>query len=480
MKSFRRQLIVQVLVPVAVLTVALFWMVFASIQELLETRLEKEIELVARSLRGPVEGALRERDPGQLADALEAVSEIGRVYGAAVYDAEGRRIAMAGEAVPGPAEQVRAAALVALGEQGGQYEQFAGEAVYSYFVPLSPSLGRIDGLLQVVREQSEIQQRLESLRGLSLAVMLGALGLLLAVMLLAHQFALVRPIRRLLGDMQHVERGDRQWRARQAGPRELAQLGAGLNRMLDALDRAEGELAARRRTEQAMQLELEKQKAQAALGRFSAGVAHELGAPLSVIQADVRRLDDALADDDARRRLQRVRAQLGRTRELVGQLMRLVREDGGRADRLDPADAVESAVGGARPEAESRGVDLETDIERGMCVEGLGIRIEHAVLNLVRNALQAASGRVVVSLVAADGKAKLVVDDDGPGIEHGREETIFRPFASRRAANGGTGLGLTIVRTVAELHGGQVRAGRSERLGGARFEMHLPLSGAPR
>lgn len=474
MKSLRKQLLAYVLLPVAALTALLIWMTFVSVESLLEGRLEKEIELVARSLRMPVEGALRERDPQRLRDALGAVSEIGRVYGAAVYDAGGRRIAVAGDAIPGPAEQVQAAELVTLGEEVGEYAEFAGESVYSYFVPLSVSFGRIDALLQVVRAESDIRLRMERTRLLGVAAMVGGLGLILAVLLIGHQVALMRPVRLLLDDMRRVEQGDRGWRARVRSPRELAQLAGGLNHMLDALDQAESEVMQRRDAELELNERMRQQQSQAALGRFSAGVAHELGAPLTVIKADVRRLEDSVADNEGRRRLARIGEQLQRTRQLVEQLMSLVRERPGRFEVFDLAAVVDRAIHGARPEAESRAIELQYDQLGPVEIPGLAVRIEHAVLNLVRNALQAADSRVRVRVERAGEQAKVVVEDDGPGLDPARRESAFEPFSSGRKTGHGTGLGLTIVRTVTEIHGGEIRVERSTDLGGCRFEINLP------
>jgi len=474
MKSLRKQLIAYVLLPVAALSALMFWMTYVSVESLLEGRLEKEIELVARSLRMPVEGALREGDPERLRDALGAVSEIGRVYGAAIYDAEGRRIAVAGDAMPGRAEQIQAAELVAVGEELGQYEEFAGRAVYSYFVPLSVSFGRIDALLQVVREESDIRHRMERTRWLGVAAMLVGLGLILVVLLVGHQVALMRPVRLLLDDMRRVEQGDRSRRAQVRSPLELARLASGLNHMLDALDRAEAEVAHRREAELDLNERMRRQESQAALGRFSAGVAHELGAPLTVIQTDARRLEQSVVNEDGQRRLQRIGEQLSRTRQLVEQLMSLVREEPGEFDTLDLSAVVARAVDGARPEAENRGIGLGYESAHSVRVQGLGVRIEHAVLNLVRNALQSAQTQVRVSVDRQGDAARVVVEDDGPGLHPDRRKTAFEPFRSDRGSGRGTGLGLTIVRTVTEVHGGEIRVDRSEDLGGCRFEMRLP------
>jgi len=477
MKSLRRLLVVYVLLPVAALLAVLVGMTFASVENLLEGRLKKEIELVARSLRMPIEGALRDGDRDRLQEALGAVSEIGRVYGAAVYDAEGRRIAVTGEAMPGPAEQVRAAELVAVGEELGQYDDFAGRSVYSYFVPLSMSLGRIDALLQVVREESDIRTRLNDLRRDGIFVAVAGLVLVFGVLVLGHRQALIRPVRQLLADMRNVERGNRSWRARVQSPEELARVARGLNHMLDALDRAEQEVSARQAEEARLRERMRRQESQAALGRFSAGVAHELGAPLTVIQTDAQRLHQTASDSDSRRRLRRIGDQLSRTRQLVEQLMSLVREPEAEPERCDLAEIVSRAVIGAKPQAESRGLLLHCAVLERTPVTGLPVRVEHAVLNLVRNALQAARQRVEVHLQSDQGVARVVVEDDGPGLDPARARRVFEPFHSDRPPGRGTGLGLTIVRTVAELHGGRVEVERSRRLGGSCFVLRLPQAG---
>lgn len=472
--SLRKHLVLYVFVPIAVVTTLLVWTAYLTVENLVENRLEKEIELVARSLRMPVEGALREGNPRRLGEALGAVSEIGRVYGAIVYDSEGRRIAVAGDAMPGPAEQIQAAELVALGEERGGYARVAGEAVYSYFVPLSTRLGRIDGLLQVVREESDIERRLGQIRIIGSATLIGTLAVMLLVLILGHRIALMKPVERLLTDMRRVERGDRAWRANVGSPRELAQLASGVNHMLDALDQAESEVAERRRAEVRLNERIQQQEREAALGRFSASVAHELGAPLSVIQADVRRLAPKIDDDDGQRRLGRIRDQLERTRRLISQLMGLVREQPARPEPVDLARVVERAVDGARPEADSRGISIELGALDARPIEGVAIRIEHAVLNLVRNAVQAARQRVAVSLSSDETGVSVVVEDDGPGVSPELREEIFEPFESRRRDGSGTGLGLSIVQSAAEVHAGDVVVGASDRLGGSRFELRFP------
>src|SRR5690625_5084611 len=107
-KSLRFQLVVLLLLPLALFGATAVWFTWEGVESLVEKRLQKEIELVARALRVPVEQALQRGQVDSIRRSLDAVFEIGRVYGAYVYDSDGKRIAAAGEARPGLPEQMAA------------------------------------------------------------------------------------------------------------------------------------------------------------------------------------------------------------------------------------------------------------------------------------------------------------------------------------------------------------------------------------
>lgn len=476
LNSLRTRLFVQILLPLILLAAAVVWMTFHAVEGLIERRLEKEIELVARAIRMPVQQAYADGDLVRVAQSLNAVFDIGRVYGANVYDADGRRVVIAGDARPGPREQVQAAELVELGMEVGEYARLGGEAVYSYFVPLTGRTGHIIGLLQVVRQESDMALQLSEVRQRGWWVWGGVVVLMILVVLIGHRQAVSRHVRSLLDSMSRVEAGDRDHRTDVHGPSELADLGAGLNRMLDAIAAMERQLDQQRREHLRMTERLREQEKLAALGRFSSGVAHELGAPLTVIDGDARRLEQGEGlDDDARRRLNRMRTQIQRTRQLIGQLMEFVRGDEPASRPVRIARLFERVLGGIAPERESRAVELEAtagppDLE----VSGYEVRLEHALLNLVRNALQSASRQVRVHADRdQDGRVWISVEDDGPGVPEGLGEKIFEPFHTRRPGGEGTGLGLAIVRAVAEEHGADIVVDRSPVLGGARFTLRF-------
>lgn len=472
------QLVLLVYLPLSIASTAVVWKTFDVVEALVERRLEKEIELVARTMRLPVEQALRAGNLREMEQALNATFEIDRVYGAYVYDADGRRIALAGSSRPGPRNREEAAEMVQQGEELGRYLELSGEPVFSYFVPLTGISGTIDGLLQVVRLESEISESLERLRQRGWVVWFIVLLGLLGIVVLGHRVVVGRPLERLVGSMSRVERGEREHRAAETGPHELRTTALALNRMLDAIETMQQALDSERLRHQELSARMREQQHLATLGRFSSGVAHELGAPLTVIDGDARRLLQKAdsGDADTRRRLGRMREQIRRTRDLIAQLMEFVRGEQRRKSRIRAATVLDRVRVGVRPEAESRDVCIEVmDVDPDLAVDAYPIRLEHALLNLARNAVQAARHRVCIGAKSGDGTVVFFVEDDGPGVPEDVRERIFEPFHSGRKNGRGTGLGLAIVKSVAEDHGAQVVVRTSPELGGSRFELVMGL-----
>ena len=102
--------------------------------------------------------------------------------------------------------------------------------------------------------------------------------------------------------------------------------------------------------------------------------------------------------------------------------------------------------------------------------------IRGAILNLVRNALQAApraTGRVRLSALAAGRDVSIRIEDNGPGVPEGQREEIFAPFFTTKQK--GTGLGLALVQKTIRAHQGTIRVEEST-LGGATFVVSLPAA----
>ncbi len=246
-----------------------------------------------------------------------------------------------------------------------------------------------------------------------------------------------------------------------------------LDRIVAALNEAGGRLATARERAAGMAARVAEAERLAALGRVTAGVAHEIRNPMAALRL---RAENALAGDPARLRpaLEFSLAQVARVDRLVGELLAMTQ---GRAPQREPVDLRALAARRAeehRERAAAAGVHLllEGDaVTARLDPELIGRALDNLLLNALRHT--PAGGTVRVRVSGGGGMARLVVSDTGPGVEPGLRARLFEPFATGRAD--GIGLGLAIARELAQAHGGRLRL---EAEGpGATFVLELPDAG---
>lgn len=140
--------------------------------------------------------------------------------------------------------------------------------------------------------------------------------------------------------------------------------------------------------------------------------------------------------------------------------------------RVQVAPLLEAAAGHA---TRRDGPRLVMDCEPGLTVEANAAALELAVRNLMANAMRHGKRQVCVRATCEDQGLRLQVDDDGPGISPAHREHVFAPYVRLHDTPGGFGLGLAMVKTVAERHSGHVCIGDSE-LGGAAVTLWVPAA----
>ena len=220
---------------------------------------------------------------------------------------------------------------------------------------------------------------------------------------------------------------------------------------------------------------------------FLATVGHELRTPLTSIRGYIETLLDGDVDaGTARKFLEIARNEALRLGRLVDGMLDFSLLDLSPAAavvrRADLGEITQAAIDALAPAAAARGIVVRSTLR-----VGLSARIEpdaymHAVVNLIENALKYGrdGGRVDVSVQLRDTMAAVCVEDDGAGVPEAERESIFAlraRGASMRAAPG-RGIGLAIVRTIAERVAGRVWAEQSA-YGGARFVLEIPLAHQP-
>lgn len=220
--------------------------------------------------------------------------------------------------------------------------------------------------------------------------------------------------------------------------------------------------------------------------RFVSDAAHQLRTPLAGLKSQTELALAEAADPALKARLQRVHDSATRSAHLVNQLLTLARAEPestlaqGRA-RIDLVKLAAEPAAELVPRARQAGIDLgfEDQVGAPLFVLGNALLLREALVNLIDNALRYAGrgANVTVRVRALAGQAQIEVEDDGPGIAPADRERVFQRFARATNAGDGCGLGLAIVREIAERHAGSVHLeGNAPR--GLRVLLRLPLAAA--
>lgn len=217
--------------------------------------------------------------------------------------------------------------------------------------------------------------------------------------------------------------------------------------------------------------------------RFTGDAAHELRTPLAALRTQAEVALSTASDERRARALQQVVEGVERATRLVEQMLLLARLDAADAARSfapqDLAAVCAPAVAEAAGRGRARGAHVVLEGDSRPRASGDAVMLGVLVRNLLENALRHApdGGRVRVRLGTDAGAAILTIEDSGAGVPADLRERIFDRFFRGGDARGpGSGLGLSIVRRIVELHGGTIGASRSEDLGGLRVDVRLPAS----
>lgn len=210
----------------------------------------------------------------------------------------------------------------------------------------------------------------------------------------------------------------------------------------------------------------------AAMGHLAAGLAHEIRNPLSSIAGSVQILRMGLEAEEDRALCDIVLRESSRLEELVSDMVDLARRRQPQVQLTDAGGLVSDVVELMRRSGRAGGdVAIRRLGELSAWVRADPAQLRQMVWNLVRNAVQAsAAGAEVRVEVRVDSRVRLVVEDDGEGIDSDGRKQLFDAFFTTRSQ--GTGIGLAVVKRIADDHGFAVEVD-SDAGEGARFEIDL-------
>ena len=221
----------------------------------------------------------------------------------------------------------------------------------------------------------------------------------------------------------------------------------------------------------------------AVAGELAGAIAHEINQPLAAILSNAEAADIALESGRATPGLLRsivadIRRDDVRASEVIRRLRALLQKQRVEPQRLDLNEVLTDMGLVVLPEARRRGVWLDLrPAPVPAATFGDRIQLQQVVINLVLNAMEAMAGvaeerrRVDVGVAVEPATVTITVRDNGPGIPSQMLEQVFESFFTTKPS--GMGLGLSIVRTIVEAHGGRIQAGNGLD-GGAVFHIDLP------
>lgn len=241
------------------------------------------------------------------------------------------------------------------------------------------------------------------------------------------------------------------------------------------------EVAALARAFEDMRVTLE---GKAYVERYTQALAHEFKAPLSSIRGAAELLAENPPEADRQRFLANLRAESARLQQIVERLLELAalesRRAGASISAIDFAGVVRDVHTASRAVAAQRGLNLSCAAGEAATVHGERFLLEQGVGNLLQNAIEftPVGGTITITLQRDAQSVRVIVDDTGPGVPDYAIEKVFERFYSLPRPDTGrksSGLGLSIVREIARLHGGDVRL-ENRPEGGARAIFSVPLT----
>ncbi|MDJ0789050.1 MAG: protoglobin domain-containing protein [Myxococcota bacterium] len=214
----------------------------------------------------------------------------------------------------------------------------------------------------------------------------------------------------------------------------------------------------------------------ASIGILVAGLAHEIGTPMGVIQGHAKLLERVVDGEDGRWRLQTIQEQIGRISRIMQSLLNMARPARSRKTTVDLSGLIQGTLAFLAEKLSSHAIEVHCSESACPSIVGDSERLQQLLLNLILNAVDAMDdgGRLELRLGVEGAFATIRIADSGPGIKKEELGTIFQPFFTTKEAGEGHGLGLAVAHGIASEHGGELSV-EATGPNGTTFLLELPL-----
>jgi len=452
---------------------------------------ERHLRLIATTVQVAAGNAFRDKQAADVREIVDAVKLREPAVDVLVFDAAGAMIA--GSWGSTQIEALVRRAVVETQSVNRAVVRFEGPRGLSHLIEALPiyddDRGRV-GTLGLVRSLDEERRDLFSeTRATVLSLATLVVGLTAAGWVLASVYVRV-PLHNLVNTMRAVRAGNLSAKASFRRADELGAAVAEFNAMMSDLAEARGRLMIEVERREALEMSLQRTDKLVTVGQLSAGLAHEIGSPLQVVNGRARAL--AARTDippDVRRTAEILASESDRITRIVEQLLKFSRHTVPRITETRLSTPVRDIVEWFEPEARRHGVRLALEDDESLPAANVDVaQVQQVVMNLLINAVRGTppGGTVRVTLARASfavaggqmqPSVSFAVEDTGTGIPEDLLPHIFEPFFTTRSDAGGTGLGLAVVKSIVDAHGGSITV--TTRVGeGTRFTVQFPVAGA--
>jgi len=232
-----------------------------------------------------------------------------------------------------------------------------------------------------------------------------------------------------------------------------------------------------------LEAELAHSERLASVGRLAAGVAHEIGNPLTGIASIAQNLQhDSLqvTPDDTNEQAGDILNQVDRINNIVRSLLTFSHAEEFNSpsfQAVDLSSSVNDSLRLVRLSPEIRNINFNVDLPTELMVQGDSNQLAQVFVNLINNACDAtgAEGTVTITGLSSKDGAQISVCDNGSGIDPDIREQVFEPFFTTKEVGRGTGLGLSLVYSIVTNHGGKVRILDNPNIRGVCIQVTIPI-----
>lgn len=361
----------------------------------------------------------------------------------------------------------------------------SGEARAHFIVPLVDQ-NHFAGLLELGFSLQDIRQRLWRVQKLILLYVLLYGSVLVFFGYYQLKKNIIKPTQNLFRATEAVRLGNLETRLPTTGPLEISQLADAYNRMTEALlqSRQETQLHIESLEEKNSELqqardELIRSEKMASVGQLAAGLAHELGNPLSALIGYLEVLKQRTASEDDRDILRRSLDETERLDYLVRELLDFARPaDTATVEVFDPLSELKASLELVINQGHIGSIQVSEKLpDRLPAIRMSRQKLRQVFINLLLNAVHACQpdGKIELSAGSGHGQVWLAIRDNGCGISAAALKDIFNPFYTTKEPGQGTGLGLTVCDRIVSEAGGRI-ATLSHPEQGSSFRVEFPVA----